>query len=305
MPVQVSALRDAYASGAAQLVHGYFEKRRQDLHFEFVVEDIQTHKAIQTLAADGEMLPALDRLAKQIDAGAHPFSSTNPQAVAAWAHGEYENAVTLDPDFGAAWLSWAQARSAAADNPQAKQQASEIAARALRQSSLRSPVDRAQLEFMSATLRQDEPAQQRALRELARLMPHDLSLLRQLATREMNARRFPEAEKYYQAMLQESPDDIEIWNLLGYAQAFAGDVDVGAKVVRALRARPGPGCQRAGLPGGSFVFEWKIRGRGKVLSGSPRQKQRLARAAATCSRPPTPGGCRATWREPINCLPGM
>jgi tetratricopeptide (TPR) repeat protein len=220
VPIQVAALRDAYGSGAAQLVHGYFEKRQQKLHFEFVVEDIQTHKAVQTVAGDGEMLPVLDRLAKQIDPGAHPFSSSNPQAVTAWGHGEYENAVTLDPDFGAAWVSWAQARSAAGD----KQQASEILARALRQSSLRSPVDRAQLEFVSATLRQDEPAQQRALVELVRLMPHDSALLQQMATREMNARRFSEAAKYYQAVLQESPDDSEIWNLLGYAQAFAGDV---------------------------------------------------------------------------------
>ena len=222
VPIQVAALRDAYASGAAQLVHGYFEKRRQILHFEFVLEDLGTHKSLRTVAEDGEMLPALDRLAKQIDAGAHSFSSTNPQAVAAWAQGEYENAVTLDPDFGAAWLSWA--RSAAAGDPQAKQQASGIAARALRQPSLRSPADRAQLEFLSATLRQDEPAQQRALMELARLMPHDLSLLRQLANREMNARRFLEAEKYYQALIQESPEDVEVWNLLGYAQAFAGDI---------------------------------------------------------------------------------
>jgi Flp pilus assembly protein TadD len=224
VPVQVAALRDAYASGAARLVHGYFEKRRQGLHFEFVVEDVRTHKALETVAGDGEVLPVLDRLAKQIDAGAHSFSSTNPQAVAAWAQGEYENAVTLDPDFGAAWLSWAQARSAAANDPQAKQQASGIVARALRQSSLRSPVDRAQLEFVSATLSQDEPAQQRALSELARLMPHDLPLLQQLATREMNARRFVEAQKYYQAMIQESPDEVEFWNLLGYAQALAGDI---------------------------------------------------------------------------------
>ena len=60
-------------------------------------------------------------------------------------------------------------------------------------------------------------------------MPHDAALLRQLATQEMNARRFSEAARYYQAVLQEAPDDIEIWNLLGYAQAFAGDLDSARK----------------------------------------------------------------------------
>ena len=151
VPIQAGAVREAYASGATQLVHGYFEKRRQGFHFEFVVEDAQTHKTLQTVAGDGDALPAFDRLAKQIDAGAHAFSSTNPQAVAAWAGGDYEKAVSLDPGFGAAWLSWVQAR-AAAGKPEAKQQAIDIAARALGQPSLRSPVDRAQLEFVSATL---------------------------------------------------------------------------------------------------------------------------------------------------------
>ncbi len=225
VPVQAGALRDAYASGATQLVHGYFEKRRQTIHFEFVIEDAQTHKALQTVAGDGDALLTLDRLAKQIDAGAHAFSSTNPQAVADWGRGEYENAVSLDPEFGAAWLSWAQTRAAAGDT----RQASEIAARALGQPALRSPVDHAQLELLSATLRKDEPAQQRALLTLARLMPHDADLLRRLAAQEMNARHFSQAAQFYQDVLREEPDDIESWNLLGYAQAFAGDVDAAQK----------------------------------------------------------------------------
>jgi tetratricopeptide (TPR) repeat protein len=225
VPAHVGALRDTYAFGATQLVHGYAEKRRQGLHFEFVIEDAKTHKALQTLASDGDPLPALDRLAKQIDSAAHAFSSTNPQAIAAWASGEYEKAVTLDPGFGAAWSSWLQARLAAGD----KQQASDIAARALGQSSLRSPVDRAQLEFDSATLRQDAPAQERALTALAQLMPHDLGLLSQLAAREMSTRRFSDAVRYYQAIVQEAPDNIEMWNQLGYAQVYSGDLESAQK----------------------------------------------------------------------------
>jgi Flp pilus assembly protein TadD len=229
VPMQVGALRDAYASGVTQLVHGYFETRsasnkEEPLHFEFLVEDAQTHKALHTVAGDGELLSALDRLAKQIDPGAHAFSSTNPQAVAAWGHGEYENAVKLDPGFGTAWLSWVQARAATPNNQEAKQEAIDLAKRALGQPALRSAVDREQLEFVSATLRQDEPGQQQALTALARLMPHDSVLLRRLATQNMNSRRFSEAVRYYSAALQDEPDDIELWNQLGYAQAFAGDL---------------------------------------------------------------------------------
>jgi Flp pilus assembly protein TadD len=225
VPIQAGAMRDAYASGASQVVHGYVEKRAQTLHFEFVVEDAQTHKTLKTVTGDGGVVPALDRLAKQIDAGAHAFSSTNPGAVAAWGSGEYENAVSLDPDFGAAWLSWMQARAAAGD----AKQALEIAQRALQQPSLRSPVDRVRLELASATLRPDEPARQQALAALARLMPHDWALLGQLASQEMNARRFSEAALLYQSVLRENPDDIESWNQLGYAQAFAGDAESARK----------------------------------------------------------------------------
>jgi thioredoxin-like negative regulator of GroEL len=225
VPAHVGSMRDAFAFGATRLVHGYVERRRQGLHFEFVVEDAKTHKALQTLASDGDPLPALDLLAKHVDSAAHAFSSTNPQAISAWASGEYEKAVTLDPGFGAAWSGWVQARLAAGDN----QQAYDITSRALAQSSLRSPVDRAQLEFDSATLRQDGPAQERALAALAQLMPHDLALLRQVATREMNARHFSDAMRYYQAIVQEAPDDTEIWNQLGYAQIFAGDLESAQK----------------------------------------------------------------------------
>jgi hypothetical protein len=220
VPAHVDALRDAYAFGATQLVHGYVEKRRQGFHFEFLVEDAQTHKTLQKMTSDAEPLPSFDQLARLIDQNAHAFSSTNPEAVAAWAKGDYERAVTLDPGFGAAWSSWVQARAAAGD----KEGASDIVARALGQTSLQSPVDRAQLEVVSATMRQDGPAQERALTALAQLMPHDLGLLGQLATRESNARHFSEAARYYQAILQEAPDDIEIWNQLGYVQALAGDL---------------------------------------------------------------------------------
>lgn len=225
VPIQASALRDAYAAGAERLVHGYFDKRQGSLHFEFAIEDAQTHKTVRTISESGDVLPVVSRLTKEIDSSAQGFSSANPKAVAAWGRGDYETAVSMDPDFGAAWLAWAQARAAAGE----PQQALDIIFRALRQRSLRSPADRAQLEFLSATLRQDALGQQRALEALARLMPHDAALLRQLASREMNARRFAEAVRFYQDALEADPDDIESWNLLGYAQAFAGDLDSAQK----------------------------------------------------------------------------
>jgi len=225
VPIQVGAVRDAYATSATKLVHGYFEKRpgavQGALHFEFVVEDAQSHKAIQTVAGDGAALSVLDRLVKDIDSGAHEFSTSNAEALAAWGRGDFETAVKLDPDFGAAWLAWVEARSGAED----AQQATEIVQRALGQPALKSPVDRARLELASATLKHDDSARQRAIAALAKFMPNDAALLRQLANQEMNARQFSQSAQFYQDVLRIEPEDIESWNLLGYAQAFAGDLE--------------------------------------------------------------------------------
>jgi Flp pilus assembly protein TadD len=45
----------------------------------------------------------------------------------------------------------------------------------------------------------------------------------------MNGRHFSEAVQSYQSLIRESPGDIESWNMLGYAQAFAGDPDAARK----------------------------------------------------------------------------
>lgn len=254
VPIQASTLGDAYAAGASRLVHGYFDMRHGSVHFEFAIEDAQTHKTIGTLSESGDALAAVGHLAKEIDSGAHAFSSLNPNAVAAWGAGDYEKAVSMDPDFGAAWLAWAQARATAGD----AQQALDIVFRGLRQRSLQSPADRAQLELLSATLRQDDPGQQRALEALARLMPHDAALLRQLASREMNARHFQEAARFYQDVLQAEPDDIESWNLLGYAQAFAGDLDGAQKSFERYARDPSRAANALDSEGEAYFLHGKF-----------------------------------------------
>jgi tetratricopeptide (TPR) repeat protein len=254
LPIEVAAVRDAYAAGAGKLVHGYFEKRGQDLHFEFAIEDLQTHKMLQTVSTDGAALAVFDRLAREIDTAAHPFSSANADAISAWIRGDYENAVRLDPDFGSAWFSWVQTRSAAGDAAQA----AEIAQRALSRTTLKSPVDRARLELVSATLRHDDPARQQAVASLARLMPNDPGLLSQLASQEMNARRFAQAAQYYQDILRLEPEQTELWNQLGYAQAFAGDLEAARKSFERYGSDPEHAANALDSSGEAFFSRGKF-----------------------------------------------
>jgi len=199
-PLRATTISDAYRAGATRFVHGYFTQRG-GLRFQIEVEDAATHKMTVTAAADGEPLTAMNRVAKILEPSAHPFSTSNAEALAAWGRGENERAVSIDADFGAAWLGWIQ-KLAAEGNPQ---RATEVAAQALGQTELRSPMDRAQIEIAAAALRHDTDGQLQGLLDLSRLEPADTSLLEGLAAGEVAARKFPDAVAHYQTLERLTP----------------------------------------------------------------------------------------------------
>src|SRR5579871_2428398 len=187
--VAAASSSDAYAAGATRFVHGYFDRRAgaaAPLHFEFQIEDAATHRMNDALTVSGDAIPTLDTLAHRLDPAAHPFSSSNPQAIEAFGRGEYERAVELDPDFSAAWLAWAQSIAAAAPV-----KAADITTRALAHPGLRGASDRTRLELLAASLTHDPEAELRALEGLS--SPTDPNSARALAEAAMNAREFARA----------------------------------------------------------------------------------------------------------------
>lgn len=239
-PLLANSASDAYAAGATRLLRGYFDDRdaasngSAPLHFEFRMEDAASHHMLEPIALDGNPIQALDNLAHRIDPSAHAFSSSNPQAVEAFGHGEYEHAVQLDPDFSAAWLAWAQSFSA---TEPAK--ASDIITRALERSGLRSPADRFRLQLLAASLNHDPEAELKALQGLESQSSSDPNAVRSLAETAMNAREFKAAAKYYERLLALAPDDASAQNLLGYAYAFGGDLESAMKAFAIYRREPG------------------------------------------------------------------
>jgi tetratricopeptide (TPR) repeat protein len=240
VPEAAAAVRDAYLERATRLVHGYFEMRSGKLHFEIEVEDTAGHRMIQTATEEGEPVEAMNRAAKLLDPAAREFPASGPAAVM-WGQGQYERAVALDPDFGVAWLSWVEQLAGTGDVPRAK----EIAGQALTQPGLRSPIDRARLELVASALRQDQAERLAASRKLAELIPADPAVLGALAELEMNARRFTDAAHAYQDSLLADPGDPNARNLLGYAQAFAGDLDSARKTFEAYARQSGPAAVNA------------------------------------------------------------
>jgi len=234
VPLQANALRDAYNAKATRFVHGYFDRRGGKLHFLFTEEDATSHKMTRTLTMDGDVPTASDRLAKQIDAAAHAFSSTNTEAIASWGQLDFARAVSLDPDFGIAWVAWVQQEAAAGR----REQALEIAGRGLARPDWRSPIDRARLALLAANLRNDQAARGKALLDLVRLVPNDLVSMRALGEQEMNERHYTESAQLFREVLRADPDPFAR-NLLGYSLFYAGDLAAARKELDEYGRAPG------------------------------------------------------------------
>ena len=232
--LRASNVSDGYLKQATRFVHGYFTGGASALRFEIEVEDAVSHKIATSASETGNVLAAMNAAAKWIAPEAHGFPSQNPEAVEAWGRGEYERAVNLDADFGAAWLAWAEQLQHAGDTARAV----EVASQALARSTLRSELDRGRIALFSADARHDVDAREKALTELARLSPSNPALLTSLAETAMNARHFREAATHYRELTKLEPAS-NILNLLGYAEAFAGDLDAARKSFEEYGREPG------------------------------------------------------------------
>jgi tetratricopeptide (TPR) repeat protein len=220
--VNVATVSDAYLSGATRLVVGYFNGPAS---FHIAVEDLATHKMVATEDLHTPLLASMDQASHLINPQARAFSTSQEENATAWGEGHYEEAVRKDPGFSAAWLEWVRQLMSRGENPKAL----EVAQRALTaQPPLASPIDRAQIELLAGTLKNDQSLRIKALDTLAHLSPLDIQLWRALAEAQMNARDYAGAISAYKQQLQLEPQSGEARNLLGYAQGFAGDLD-GAK----------------------------------------------------------------------------
>ena len=253
-PVPAGAAEDAYLEQATRFIHGYFDLRGGQPHFEVQVEDASRHKMIQSASAAGEPFAALGRLAKTLVPDARMFSTSNPEAAAAWAHGDDSRAVSLDPGFGQAWQAWAESKAAAGDVSGALETCA--AARAV--PDRRFPIERARIELLSATLAHDQAKAVAALERLSSLAPDDPTVWGSLAQSDMNARRFPEAARAYTELLRTDPGNATAANLLGYAQAFTGNLDAARKAFDQYGRDPGQAVNALDSLGEAYFINGKF-----------------------------------------------
>ena len=234
LPLAVETMRDARLESATRIVHGYFDRREGRLHFEVALEDPERRKMISTSVVEGAPLEAMSSIANRFASGVRAFSTSNAEAAAAWGRGDNELAVGLDPDFGTGWLAWTQKLANTGDS----RGALEVASRALARSGLRSPIERTQIELLSASLTHDDAGRRASLQKLAELAPADPAPRLTLAQLETAGRRFPEAASAYREAIQAGANAPAIENQLGYAEALAGNLDAARKAFDAYGRQP-------------------------------------------------------------------
>jgi tetratricopeptide (TPR) repeat protein len=213
-----ASINDAILEKANRFVHGYFTKTANTLRLTVEVEDSSTHKMVKTEDLSGSVLASSNALAKSLEAKSEPFPTSNEDAVAAWGQGDYEKAVTLDPSFGPAWLSWIETLARKGDTAGAI----EVAGRALSHP-VNSEVDGLRIELTRATLQKDAHAEHEALLKLTARVA-DPALLGNLGELETRAREFALAERDYKKIVAEEPENGEALNKLGYEYGYQAKV---------------------------------------------------------------------------------
>jgi Flp pilus assembly protein TadD len=240
----VDSSAGAYAALATRVLHGYFSERNGRLEIRAVIEDLQRTKTVASFQLDSPgpdgWVPALNQLAKQVSASARPFGTVNPQAFRAYGEAlqgndraavqrGFESATTADPRFTAAYVGWAGALLAAGDR------AAGLQALAAAKRQTQDALDRAEVDYLSASADGDANSRVAALENLTRLTPADSKALRELAGLQVAQRKFPDAVRTYEAAARIAPDVPGIWNELGYAQAFAQDLPAARRAIEHYR----------------------------------------------------------------------
>jgi tetratricopeptide (TPR) repeat protein len=235
-PYRVEGLRAARVSKASWLLQGYYTHSSDPVRFRAVVHELSSGKNIKVLVLEANRPDAVrsvaENFATSIDKRTRPFGSRNPEAIRAWGEALasenpqqrrelLERSIQTDPNFGEAYFELMQLHISQGNQAAAL----DVARRAEDRKPLFTDFDLARLELLDATLRNDGSARRRSLRALSRLVSTDFQTTHRLAQLELRDRNFTSAIELFRNALALDPENAALWNELGYAHAYHGNVD--------------------------------------------------------------------------------
>jgi Tfp pilus assembly protein PilF/TolB-like protein len=223
----------ALAEGANRIVYGQYVVRNGVVRAQVNVENTLTGKmtVLNPVSAPvANLVPAAAALAVQISPKIKPYGTRNVQVVRAHAQAiegldsasaveSLQQAIAADPDFGPPYQELALLKAQQRDTAGALA----VLNRALERGDALGDSERARIELQSALLRNDSAGVQQALAALAKANPNDALTWREMASSATRAHQYPQAVEAYRKLLEIQPGDVDSWNLLGYAAAYAGD----------------------------------------------------------------------------------
>jgi tetratricopeptide (TPR) repeat protein len=227
--------RQALDAGADQILYGQISIVRGRLRAEAALEDPATGRIVLNARGDGRSpsdVPAAGlALARGIANPARPFGTSLEAALKPYAEALDEDdpgaalaairrSIEADPSFGQAYLAGIRLAAALRD----QKAVAELLASAEAHRAGMAPLDRARLEAEAAASRGDLQARVRALEVLTRLYPADPAVWTSLSDTALAAHRYPEAARYMRAAANLYPGDVLLANQLGYAEAYAGNL---------------------------------------------------------------------------------
>jgi Flp pilus assembly protein TadD len=234
-------------SGAA--MNGYFAVEGGRIRMRASVEDLNSHREIGSVALEGVFahLPELlESIGRSLDPSARAPGTQRLEALRHYAEGRlragpaavesYREAVAADPGFAAAYFRWAELLLAQGDRAGAARVLDLSAAQAARFAE----VDRARLELLAATVREDFGGRIRALRQLVQWTPRDAAALRSLGAAELAAGEVAQGAARYRELVRLERSHPLVWNELGYAEAVARNPDAARRALEEYqRLAPG------------------------------------------------------------------
>ena len=227
------SLNGVSAVQASQVLEGYFFQRNGRLELRATVRDARKPRTLAAFEAAGPieegLAPLVDALAKRLTPTARGFGNVKPEAFQAYGDAmmapdrasavrQLESAKEADPGFSAAHIALAQVLLGMGDRDGALKAIK--AAEAARVDE----IDRAELDFVSASARGDLKDREKALGTLTRAKPADSTSFRDLAEVQLLQRQFQAAVGNYEVAARLNPEEPRNWNELGYALSYVQDL---------------------------------------------------------------------------------
>jgi Flp pilus assembly protein TadD len=245
----VDSLSAGLSMHASRLVEGYFVERNGRIRICATVQNLGTNQTDQSFeiegAASAGFLPLANELARRLSPDSRTFGTNNENAFRFYGEGlaardsqaverALAQATAADPQFAAGYVDDAKILAETGDRERARQiiQAGERASL--------DPIERADLEYVAATASGDPIERMKALETLTAATPANASIFAELGEMRFAQRKFQQAALEYRAAARLDPDEPQTWNKLGYALAWAKDLN-GAREALAQYQKLAPG----------------------------------------------------------------